>query len=450
MGFGSWMVPLIWAQATGTPPNPNILAPLALRRWCGSLTLSSPESVPSWFGIWAWLAALSALLLLALVLQGPRRVLGQVFDIAGHVRLTSAAIARLRRSGRMLAITVGLTVLSWTGSQTLSFSDPQGKEDLLLLTRSRSLPEIGLEQGVFAGLTPFRDVAGLSSNLPLLVLATVVIFRASADLLGGGFTPYGAPRKPKMSGWATVAWPCMVLVILYRLASLGSGSGDLPLGGCLMVEAIVVPVLLALADGVLLAWVLVELRNAGFGDAGADAFDTRGAVALMPGAVLACVAAVPSRYLASAVFLASTQLPTALSADPNLGAWVRWQLGTGLAVAQAGGLVIAGIAGAVVWSRGSIGEALRGYVRLIAAEGGRLVAVLAISGVVAGVAAGLTYIAVLSLPTATWLLNAADGYAHYATLPVGLWALAALVELGERSLPEATLAGADGPGPRNA
>ena len=70
MGFGSWTVPWIWAQATGTPPNPNVLAPLALRRWCGSLTLSSPESVPSWFGFWAWVAALSALLLMAL---GPIR-----------------------------------------------------------------------------------------------------------------------------------------------------------------------------------------------------------------------------------------------------------------------------------------------------------------------------------------------------------------------------------------
>src|SRR4029077_8086093 len=129
------------------------------------------------FGIWAWVAGLSALLLVCLVLQGPGRALRQVFDIPGHVRLTSAAIAGLRRSGRMLAMTVGLTVLSWTGSQTLSFSDPQGKEDLILLTRSRSLLEIALEQGIFAGLTPFRDVAGLSSNLPLLVLATVVIFR---------------------------------------------------------------------------------------------------------------------------------------------------------------------------------------------------------------------------------------------------------------------------------
>jgi hypothetical protein len=345
----------------------------------------------------------------------------------------------------MLAVIVGLTVLSWTGGQSLTFSDPQGREDLLLISRSRSLFELAAEQGIFAALTPLRDIAGLSGNLPLLTLATVVIFRASADLLGGGFSPPGAVRKPKISGWANVAWPCMVLVILYRLASLGSGSADLPLGGCLMIEPLVVPVLLALADGVLVAWVLVELRNAGFDDARTDTFDVRGAVGLMPAAILVSVAALPSRYLATIVFLASTSLPTSVSSDPALGAWVRWQLGAGLAIVQAGALIFAGLGGAVVWSRGTLGEAVLGYLRLLAAEGGRLVVVLAASGVAAAVAAGGSYLAVLSLPSTSWLLSAADSYAHYATLPVGLWALAAIVELGERSLPEATLAGAEPP-----
>jgi len=43
------------------------------------------------------------------------------------------------------------------------------------------------------------------------------------------------------------------------------------------------------------------------------------------------------------------------------------------------------------------------------------------------------------MPASTWILNAADSYAHYLSLPIGLWTLAALIELGERSLPEATL-----------
>jgi hypothetical protein len=62
------------------------------------------------------------------------------------------------------------------------------------------------------------------------------------------------------------------------------------------------------------------------------------------------------------------------------------------------------------------------------------------AGVVAGGLAGVAYMLVLSLPVQTWVLAAADAYAHYGTLPVGLMALAGLVELGERSLPTARMA----------
>jgi hypothetical protein len=64
------------------------------------------------------------------------------------------------------------------------------------------------------------------------------------------------------------------------------------------------------------------------------------------------------------------------------------------------------------------------------------------ASVTAGLAAAPAYLVVLSLPGSSWVLSAADGYAHYATLPVGLLTVAALVELGERALPNATLAAA--------
>ena len=72
---------------------------------------------------------------------------------------------------------------------------------------------------------------------------------------------------------------------------------------------------------------------------------------------------------------------------------------------------------------------------MLAAEGGRLVAALAIGrpggrgGVGAGLSAGALDAGLDLGP------GAADSYAHYGTLPVGLVLLAALVELGERSLP---------------
>lgn len=439
MGWTALPLPVVWAQATGSATsNPIALAPLALRRWCGGLTLCSPESVPSLFGLWVWLAGLGGLLLLAALLQGPRAALKQVFDVPGHVRLWAAANRRLWRSGRMLAATVGLTVLSWTGSQTLTFSKPGGRDDLVMLTRARGLGELAVEQGVFAGLTPLRDVAGLGSNAPLLVLTVLLLFRASSEHWGGE-PPPGLGRRRRLPPWANLAWLAGAALILYRLFSIGYGMNELPLGGSFLVEALVVPALLAACDGLLLGWVLVELRGDGLDDAGDDdGVDVRGAAVLWPAATLACLAALPARYLATAAVLASDALPASAGATAA-GAWARWQLSGGLAQTQGGSLVFAGLAGAAAWSGGSPAGAFRGYGRMLARDGGRLAVVLALAGLAAASAAAVAYLAVLSLPTATWVLTAADSYAHYATLPVGLWTLAALVELGERALPEATL-----------
>ena len=138
--------PIVWGQATGS--SPSSLTLLALRRWCSSLTLCSPGALPSFSGLWAWLLGLAGLLVLAVWFQGPVRALRQVFDLPGHVRLVSAAGDRLRRAGRMVAVTIGMTVISWTLGQTLRFNDPQGREDLRLLTKARSLSELAHEQGL--------------------------------------------------------------------------------------------------------------------------------------------------------------------------------------------------------------------------------------------------------------------------------------------------------------
>ena len=94
-----------------------------------------------------------------------------------------------------------------------------------------------------------------------------------------------------------------------------------------------------------------------------------------------------------------------------------------------------GLAGAVAWTGGLARlRAIVGYGRMLRAEGGRLVALLAATGLAAGGASALAYALVLSLPSQAWVLAAADGYAHYATLPIGLVVASALVELGGRAL----------------
>ena len=430
---------VVWGQSAGT--NPGAFSLLALRRWYTSLTLSSPDPVPSLYGLWSWLAGLGALLLVAMVVQGPGRALGQLFDLPGHFRLLIEAGGRLRRSGRLLAVTIGMTVVAWTASQTVSFAREQGKTDLLLLLKSRGLRPLAIEQGIMAALTPLRDVVGLGDNLLLLVIATVLVFRASVDRMSGLDSFYREPRTLSMtSGWETVVCGGSALYSLYRLVSLGMATGGLPPGGCLIIEGAVVPMAMLMADSLLLAWVLVELRSAGLGDETSERINPDLATGLMPGAALACLAAMPARYVATGVLLASMQLP-ASATTTALGSYVRWQLNWGLAELQGAAVVAAGLAGAVVWSRGTLGEASRGYGRMLAADGGRLVAVLAGAGLAAGSVSAVAYLVVLSLPASTWALAAADSYAHYATLPIGLLTLAALVELGERALPEAALAG---------
>ena len=443
-GWSGLSMPVVglWAQAASSASSsPTILAPLALRRWYGSLTLSAPGTVPGLSGLSAWLAGLAALLALAVLVQGPRRALRQLFDIPGHARLVSDAARRSRRAGRMLAVVIGMTVLSWTGSQGFAYRQESNRDDLVLLIRTRGPAELALEQGVLAALTPLRDVAGLASNLPLLALATVLLFRTTAESWGNA-SERGFFHNPRPPGWASVGWSCGALYVLYRLVALAAGSPDLPLGGCLTIEGLIVPVVMALADGILLAWVLVELRHAGFVSNEGSLINTHEAAGLMPGAAAACVAVLPARYMATGVILATAYLPASVAGTP-LGQWVRWQLSWGLADLQAAALVVAGLAGAVAWTGGSIGEAVRGYARTLTAQGARLVVVFLLGGLGGGAAAALAYLAVLSLPTSTWGLAAADSYAHYATLPFGLWTLAALVELAERSLPEATLAPVD-------
>jgi hypothetical protein len=267
-----------------------------------------------------------------------------------------------------------------------------------------------------------------------------VLFQFSTDRWGSGVRPPISIRR-RSSRWATIGWGSTALYALYRFVSLVTGNADLPMGGCFIVEAVLLPILMALADGVLVAWVLVELRNAGLGDQERDSFDVVGVTLLVPSAALACVLAYPARYVGTAAWLSLVNLPANYTTGTWVGTYLSWQLGWGLVYLQGAAVVVAGLFGAVAWSPGTLVDTLKGYFRLLSNEAGHLVVALAAGGLAAGALSAAAYVIVLSLPASTWALSAADSYAHYATLPVGLILMAALIELGERSLPLATLAG---------
>jgi hypothetical protein len=452
---------VIWAQAAVPPsgpapgiPNPTAQALLAFRRWCAGLTLSSPSLVPSLDGLWLFLAGLGLLLALGIVFQGPFGVFKQLLDLPAHLSLVQTATRRVWRAGMAVAAAITFTVLSWTGAQSLDFlSDrlERGAADLALLTRTRSRLETATEQGILSALTPLRDVAGLADNLPLLVCAVVLLFRYSSGMLPpsasslqfstsdmGRRSARDAPAPT--SRWTTTAWVCGGLYLIYRLIARAAGSPDLPLGGCLILETFLIPALMLVCDGYLLAWLLTEIRNAGFDDPGEDRFHPAPALELMPAAMIACAVALPARYAAHFVFLMSQHLPTTVGAT-EVGRFIRWLLGWGLIDLQAVSLVFLGLVGIVAWSRGSIRDLPGGFRRLLAGESGHLIAAVAMAGASSFVLAASAYLTVLLLPAAGWVLGAADSYAHYATLPAGLWTLAAMIEITQRTLPVARRCG---------
>lgn len=105
---------LVWAQAQPGGAIPNSLAPLALRRWCAGLTLSSPQVSPGFHGLAALLAGLAVLSIAAVIVQGPLNTLKQLFDVPGSVRLARKGMMRVWRSSRTVATTITFTVIAWT------------------------------------------------------------------------------------------------------------------------------------------------------------------------------------------------------------------------------------------------------------------------------------------------------------------------------------------------
>jgi hypothetical protein len=424
----------LWAQTTILDPNARPL--LALQRWFESLTLTSPVAAPRPVGLWAWLLGLGLLLLAAVALQGPRAALGQLLDVRGHFRLLAAALRRLRNAGRLVALLLGFTVVAWTIGQMRGFASDERLQDLYVFAQSRGLLEIAGEEATLAAVTPLRDLCGLGDVLLFLMPATILIFRLSADRWGAMDDPYAEIENP-LPSWTTACWGAGWLYAMYRFAALVVGEDGFPPGGCLFLEAAVVPVLMALADGLVLACILVELRRGGLalGDDAGGIVDARGAVGLWPVAVVACVLALPARYLATAGWLLLPYAPGAY-APQVLGVLLR---GWGLVWVQGLALAAAGAIGVAAWC-GSPSRLLPLTLGLVRAQGGRLAGWLAGCTALAGLAAGTAYATLLALPRQPWLLGAADSYAHYATLPIGLACLAGLVELGTHALPRATLA----------
>lgn len=421
----------IWAQAPTPGIDPIKMPLMALRRWCSGLTLSSPELYPSLFGLRAGLIALAILLLVVLAVQGPRRALQQLLDVSGFLDLLRASSGRLRRSPRLIAVLLGAAVLSWTGWQFRSFSNADRIEDLSILLKNRSVNEVAAEQGYLAALTPLRDLAALGDLWPLLVAATIVVFKLSADRWGVVPSDVEVIGEDTPPPWTSSAWGAGFLYAMYRALQDFRAPDGLPLGGCMFLEVLFIPLLMLAVDAMLLGWMMAELARARPDRPDAtQGYAVLEGLHLMPLAMLACLVALPARYASTMVWLALPHLSPPFSTDLRelLAGFVR---GQGMIVLQAGSLPLLGFVGATAWGRGCLTR----FGRMLRQDGGHLLVWLAVLSALIGGMSALATALVLSLPAQAWVLAAADSYAHLVSMPIAALLLAGLIELGGRVEP---------------
>ena len=239
-------------------------------------------------------------------------------------------------------------------------------------------------------------------------------------------------------GWGVIVCGSTALYALYRITSFVAGTGDLPLRTRIPPEIVAIPLLMVLADGLVLAWILSELREAGPGAAGDAPFDPAGGGADARGG--------PGLRRGLAGPLRGHGRPLRPGVPAPLGHRRAARRLRALATGRGPDRPASGLADDPRPGRRRRLERRDprrrlGYLRLLRAEAGHLVAALALASLAAGIVAAVAYAIVLALPPQTWVLAAADSYAHYATLPIGLLTLAALVELGGRAASRAGRAG---------
>ncbi len=438
--------PVLIGQGTaGVEAGPTRASVLAILRWFQSLSLSAadPESRVV-VALVPWALAIVVMVAIGLLVQGPSRFLGQLFDVSGHLSLLNQALSRVRRGWRLALILTGVLVFSWVGYQTLAFQfdGPTNQAEFEALRRSESLGRVAMDYAAHALLLPHRDVAALGNYVVLLIMAVMMVFGMTSNRWDE-VTGSVLVLDDKSDRWATVAWIATGLYVFYRVVMLGSWLAGTGLAGfpqaddsgawVVWSQLVLIPPLMLISDGLLLAWVTVGLRQADpRSQAELPMLQIGPILSILPMMILVCALVMPGRYTSHILLLLGNvaDLEWLLGASPALGL-VRIIL-----ILQALGLVLLGLLGAAAWS----GRSLRGtfglFGRLWRNAAARLLVVVVSASLGAGALTLLSYLALLNVGGPEWALNAAASYAHYGTLGVGLMLVAALIDLAGQYVTE--------------
>ncbi len=422
---------MILAQSTSYSSTDSML--LSVRRWIGQSTLSHPSPVSSGeFHSSYWLFALLILMILGLIFQGPGRFLSGLLNWSLASAAVKSGLKRLRERLVLPLALVGLLLGSWTTLQFLNYSSPTGVSDLQLAIRTKTIPVLSLELGFLAALVPFRDLTSLADAWPMVLAATILSFHYSNKMQ---FVPrsVSTPDENRARFYSQLFMILGSIWLVYRLVvGFNGDGGGLPLYSGIFIDAIIEPFFMLFMDCVLFAWILTELRDAPKLDSTEIAPRLPDVIGLLPAVMVVNFILMPARYIAHGIWIFWDSLSgTSFSQSSEYATMTNyfiWILGEGLIYMQLIAFPCILLAGGCL--SGSVRQSFKISRLLLRDHAATILLILIFQGFLNIVGVALINSLVLSHPTESWVLLAADSYSHYFTLFTGLLLLATMINLG--------------------
>jgi hypothetical protein len=416
--------------AQTTPALPD-LAPLVRRLVQAGLWTPPDTTLPLLAALLVWLVGLVAIA--ALLQRDCSNWLRGLVDVRRHFEQLGEGLEILRRNKRPVWVLLGGAVLSWTGwSLGLWQERPQIAElEGMLETRENSVALFAWDHALTAAVVPLRALASLGDLLPLLFGACLVLFARTVELGRHLRWEMPAVESMRLKRRLGTIWVGLIILMGYRAVTFLADRTSGPVSGCLRVDALVVPLLLLAADGLLLSWVLVEFGRALREHLTWESDDTAAFVRGIPAAMLVSALANPGRYVVLAATMLEQQWTETAARPASRWGPILWAS----AVAQLVGLALFAFpAVLVVCRRGGLAYKLRSFITLIRRAGGQLVG-LTVLAVLLNIVVTFPFFALFgAMQAETWSLLGAASYAHYATLLLGLVFLSGVTQLAAQQL----------------
>lgn len=428
------MIGFLIAQVP-TPAPPPTIAPL-LRRFFQSGLAQPPGSIA-----YVLLALIAALVLFAVVaglLQRDwNKWLRGLFDVRGHFEQIGAGLEIIRRNKRPLWVTLVAAVISWSVWALKVWRERTNIADIesMLQVHGNSAASFAWSNALAASLAPLRDLLSLGDLLPLAIIACLVLFARTAEISQHLRTKTRAMENVMLKRRVGTIWVAMIVLVAYRVIGFTMDPVTTvtapTASGCLYIDALLLPVALLVADGMLLSWVLAEYGRGVCGRFEWDSSDTAAFARGIPAAMCACGLANLGRYLALgfAMWEQQSNSPTKWSAK-------TWEpLILAASILQVIGLVwFAFPAVLAVERRGRLKDKFSSFVTLLRRAGGKVVG-FTVLGLVLNMAVVVPFYWIFGkMQAETWSLVGAASYGHYATLLLGLVLLAGATQLAHLEL----------------